>query len=72
MVEDSLKKAIKLSMLLLEKQIVQTKQTNAVVTFKVSVELYQRVNLIFVPSDKELKNKLSVTLSAMTDVFESF
>ena len=56
----------------LEKQIVATKQTNPIVTFNVSVELQQRITLVFNPNAKELKNKLAVTLSAMTDVFEKF
>lgn len=36
------------------------------------MELYQRITLVFNPNAKELKNKLAVTLSAMTDVFERF
>ena len=71
-IENSLKKAQKKSMGLLEKQIVKTNITNPIVTFKVSVELYNKVNLVFNPNATQLKNKLSVTLSAMTDVFEDF
>jgi hypothetical protein len=55
---------------LLEKQIVKSNITNPIVTFKVSVELQNRIKLIFNPNATQLKNKLSVTLSAMTDVFE--
>ena len=57
---------------LLEKQIVKSNITNPIVTFKVSVELQNRIKLIFNPNATQLKNKLSVTLSAMTDVFEQF
>jgi len=51
---------------------VKTNITNPIVTFKVSVELQNRIKLVFNPNAQQLKNKLSITLSAMTDVFEQF